>query len=49
LVPAPYGGDDFAGIGASCEGLRFSIVLVSTKMKDGAFDSAELVFRRALR
>jgi hypothetical protein len=24
-------------------------VLVSTKMKDGAFDSAELVFRRALR
>jgi hypothetical protein len=46
LVPAPYGGDDFVGIGASCEGLWFSIVLVSTKM---VFDSAELVVRRALR
>ena len=44
MVPAPAGGD-----GASCEGLWFSIALVSTKMTDVAFDSAELVVRRALR
>jgi hypothetical protein len=49
LVPAPAGGDDVVGIGASCEGLWFSIALVSTKMTDVAFDSAELVARRALR
>jgi hypothetical protein len=49
LVHPPAGGDDFVGIGASCEGLWFGIALVSTKMKDVAFDSAELVVRRALR
>jgi hypothetical protein len=49
LVPPTAGGDDFVGISASCEGLCFSIALVSTKMKDVAFDSAELVVRRALR
>ena len=49
MVPPPAGGDDFVGIGASCEGLCFSIALVSIKMKDVTFDSAELVVRRALR